>query len=125
MIEWILLIIVVEAVTEIITSSDLTSGLRFWLTKKAETNKIAEFFNKVVSCGYCCSVWVSAAVAWIAPGSLIYPFVDYILKVFGLHRLSNIFHEFVKRWLDRIPFAIVVSHIHADDQSEQSEVLGE
>ena len=110
---WLLATIAVEAIVEIVIASELFSPLHFWLFKKSENNRVIGFVNKLMSCGYCFSVWVAAGVAWMLPGSPSgIAVVDTILKIFVLHRLSNLIHELFKRWLDRIPFNVVITNIH-------------
>jgi len=99
---WLAVIIYVEAVTEIITSSGLFKKFREKIEEKNE------FLGNLVSCGYCCSVWVSITVAWTIPGAIIFPLVDFVIKVFVLHRLSNILHEGFSRWFSRHPWMIVL-----------------
>jgi len=96
---WIILIISVEAVTEIVTSSNIFLSLREWIYLKSD------FLGKLIQCGYCTSVWISAMVAWAAP-TPFHPIFGYFIALFAIHRLSNLWHEFTVRWLNRAPIAI-------------------
>ena len=104
--KWVLVIIMVEAVTEIIISSEIFLGIRNWFAKRSS------FFQKLLSCGYCFSVWVAASVAWVLPGDVTtYPYLDIIIKIFVVHRLSNVLHELFKRLFNRLPWSIVFNKV--------------
>jgi hypothetical protein len=124
MIQWILAIVFVEAVTEIIVSSTIFFRLRNWIAKKSD------FLGSLINCGYCMSVWVSATVGWVLPGEIFLHFfpgimaamaIDCVLKVFILHRVSNVFHEGLSRWFNRLPWVFVVNKIDEDEESEIEE----
>lgn len=103
MITYMLLIVLVEAITEILVDSQIFSKPR----ELIYTN--SSFFGELVTCGYCTSVWVSAAVAWMAVLSLSpYFMVNYIVTVMVLHRLSNVWHEAIKKWLNRHPITFSI-----------------
>lgn len=103
--------IIVESLTEIITSSDVAFKLykfrlRNFIMENPENRliHILSFIDQLTSCGYCCSVWVSMLVAAIMPAikhvcnadSIFY----FILDVFLYHRLSNLYHaiyELIRR----------------------------
>jgi hypothetical protein len=104
---WIMAIIFVEAVTEIIINGDIFLRLREFLYN------LSKFTGSLVGCGYCLSVWVSASIAWALPVGFSYTTLNYIVAVFVLHRLSNIFHELVSRWLGRIPWTL---QLHKTEQ---------
>jgi hypothetical protein len=98
-----LISVAVEAVTEIITSSELTEPLR----KKWKewtypldgpppdnfTQKAKVWFDKLISCGYCTSVWVGGFFGIWAPkygtGSWL---IDWLLITFVLHRIATWLH---------------------------------
>lgn len=99
----LLLSIVVEAVTEILTSSELTNPLRKkwkeWTyplyAPPPDTffQNFKVYFDKLISCGYCTSVWVAGFFGIWAPkfnlGNLV---VDWLAIIFVLHRFSTLFH---------------------------------
>lgn len=97
---WIIAIVFVEAVTELLLNGEI-----FEKAREVAYN-LSDFTAKLVACGYCASVWVSASIAWMLPIGSPYKILDIILATFVLHRLSNIFHEFVSRWLGRIPWTL-------------------
>lgn len=117
MIQWILAIIVVEAVVEIVVESELFFKFRNFIYKNSE------FFGKLISCGYCFSVWVSMPFAFVLPGELfqiqfdnIYGYlIDSLCKIFILHRLSNLFHSIINFMVNRYPIEFVV---HLDNINE-------
>lgn len=94
--------IFVEALTEIIVASQIMA--RFRETAFKLNTKLGE----LVTCGYCTSVWIAASVAWIIDLGF-HPVINYFLALFIIHRLSNIWHEAVVRWLNRAPFAFQIN----------------
>lgn len=116
MIQWLLAIIYVEAITEIFVESDVFTKFRLLL------KKLSNFTGELISCGYCFSVWAAMPVGWALPGDIFGIFVlDAILKTFILHRLANIFHECVSRWFGRFPFVFVISKPQESDDMIISE----
>ncbi|MDP1712573.1 MAG: DUF1360 domain-containing protein [Candidatus Nanopelagicaceae bacterium] len=106
LIAWLAATIYVEAVTEVLVSGEIFAMLR---AKLGPT-----FLGKLISCGYCLSVWVAATVFWVLPpilpvdSSLLLVF-DGVVKLFVLHRVSNLFHELCSRWFKRVPFQLVLT----------------
>lgn len=101
MILFLITAIAVEGLTELITSSDISdlvfkNRLRHSLHELQVNDvrnikrHVLSFFNKVTSCGYCCSVWVSMLAAMTYSGRL---FDLYVINVIVLHRLSNYIHS--------------------------------
>jgi hypothetical protein len=123
---YVLSAIAVEAISEIITSSDLTFGFRSWLNRLAfpdvphgvssldKSNsaitrlisliefialRISAWFYKLISCGYCTSVWVAAGIS-IALPKPVEGILGWVLCVFVVHRASNLIHviyELIKK----------------------------
>lgn len=105
----IILAIVVEAITEIVTSSTLVAPLQAtWRTwtypidrpPSGKIQAVMAFIDQLWNCGYCSSVWVSAVVALFAPSLVSNIFINWVIIVFLLHRLSNWLHvlyELVRR----------------------------
>lgn len=98
MIKFLVASLVVERLTEIITSSVLSDILiKSWLgplmyrENPRPIHFIISFLNKITSCGYCCSVWISAFIAFFHEARY---FETYFLNVFALHGFSNIIHVF-------------------------------
>ena len=102
---WLLLFLVifVEAITEIFVSSSIFTSFREFVGQRSA------FLGELVHCGYCTSVWVSASVAWtLSAVGTNYLWLDYIICVFVLHRLSNLFHELTCKWMNRLPLTIAM-----------------
>lgn len=113
---WIAAIIFVEAVTELILNGEIFEKFRELMFK------LSNFTGSLVSCGYCLSVWVSASIAWALPLGFFHPVVDFVVATFVLHRLSNIFHELVARWLGRMPWTLQlhkVETVHIEDNNAE------
>lgn len=128
---WLAAVIFVEATVEIEVNSEIFQGFR------ARTIKIpwvGWYLHGLFSCGYCLSVWVAAAAALFVPGDVVSwiasatlgkltnnetPFViaDYLFKIFIIHRLANIWHEGVYRWLARMPFILGLKPIEFDPET--------
>lgn len=105
---YLLSAVAVEAISEIITSSDITFGFRAWIkrlaypedpTKSSKFRKIIAWFDKLISCGYCTSVWIAAGISLAVPkpvdGAL-----GWVICIFVLHRISNLLHviyELIKK----------------------------
>lgn len=99
MIAFLIIAIIVEGVVELITSSEISDvlfkdKLKIYvyqhINDKNVLIKFLKFLNKITSCGYCCSVWVSMIAALLPEGSYLY---YYPANVFALHRLSNYVHS--------------------------------
>ena len=91
----------VEAITEIITTSDIMAPMRESIRKLAYTippeengtTKLFSWVDRLISCGYCTSVWVSAFTSIWDPVELTgYRFVDALLMIFLIHRVANWLH---------------------------------
>ena len=93
----VILGIAVESITELLTKSEIFKPLQKWANPKVITYLRNEplpknFFQKIVSCAYCLSVWVAAFVILVYT-LLPTPIGLSILLVFTLHRLSNWAHH--------------------------------
>lgn len=107
-IQWLMAVIVVEAIVEIIVDSELFMPWRVFISKR--TSIVGRFLGKLSTCGYCASVWVSALIAWALPGHVFSIYIaDIFIRIFLLHRLSNIVHELFHRWLNRHPFGLFIN----------------
>jgi len=113
MIALLFIIIAVEAITEIIVASDVFLELRGWFSR--QENVVLHFISRLITCGYCCSVWVAGMIAWCVPLSLTgYWYMDIIIKWYAVHRMANWFHEFMARWLNRHPWTFVLHEVGND-----------
>ena len=106
-----LLSVVVEAVTEILTSSEISDPLRMkwkeWAysldipPSDTHTQKFKVWLDKLISCGCCTSVWVAGFWGIWAPkldlGNVV---INWLIITFALHRFSTWLHvvyELVKK----------------------------
>ncbi len=103
-IKWFITIIAIEAVTEIVIAGDIFYNLRDIIHRNSNKNRILKFLSDLLACGYCFSVWVSFLAAWALPEVHSNLIISIALKTFCLHRCSNIVHEFINRWLKRMPY---------------------
>jgi hypothetical protein len=115
LLQWILAIIYVESLTEILIESELLFGFRNYLYKLSPG-----FLGKLFTCGYCMSIWIAISAAWALPGNISQvAWFDCVLRIFVLHRLSNILHELFSRWFKRLPWHVVlVKQAVLDDDSD-------
>ena len=98
----ILLVVFVEAITEVFVSSSIFEGLRDFIGQRSS------FLGELVHCGYCTSIWVSASVAWMLTMDTGYPWLDFVVVTFVLHRFSNLFHELTCKWMNRAPLSLTM-----------------
>jgi len=103
------ILIAVEAVTEIIGEADVFAWLRNGL--KRMPGIFGWYLGGLFGCRYCLSVWVSFAGAIVCPRMIpgdewYWMVADFAVKAFTLHRLSNVLHEGVNRFLTKQPFLI-------------------
>ena len=100
-----------EAITNILTKSDIFRPLRAYLF--SSNNKALRFVHSVLDCNYCTSVWVSLSsilllclyINNLLPHMLALFFMGIIL-----HRLSNVLHFIIDR--------IDSNHIGLDKENE-------
>jgi len=100
-VQLIILAIVVEAVTEIIVDSELFSPLKQgfksyiypvdYPPKNDIRQSLLVFVDKLISCGYCTSVWIAAFFSFFAP-VLMESWANWLITTFLLHRMSNSIH---------------------------------
>lgn len=80
--KWALVVISVEALTELLLHSTLLNSPRSWLSRRP-------FFKSLFECGWCLSIWVSLFVF-----GLLLLRLEIILLPICLHRMSNYVHVF-------------------------------
>jgi len=123
----LILAIVAEAITEIVTTSAIFFPLR------SKVTKLSSFFGTLITCGYCFSVWISVILAFASPINIMNCVVSYALSIFLIHRLSNIIHD-ILGWFSRHQFISILafkkgmvdeegngSSQHAEIESETTE----
>lgn len=105
--QWIAAIIAVEAVVEIIVTSDIFIAFRAWVTRVNPG-----FFGKLFSCGYCMSVWIAGVAAFCFHSDLVGdPWIDWALRWQIVHRVSNAHHELLSRYFKRLPLVVVFNFV--------------
>jgi len=97
LLDMILAVIATEAITQLLTKSEFS--IRF--IKKPlfnkRGNKFFGFIHDILDCGYCTSVWAATLpLIWFLTDN---KFLNIIIILLVLHRLSNILH-FVIDWID-------------------------
>jgi len=95
----VFVVVFIEALTEIITKSEITEPIRKFVFEKGHKNKFFNWLHRLLDCGYCTSVWIGlfAALLLFRGLHLISPYLDWIFIGLILHRLSNVFHFIVDR----------------------------
>lgn len=106
-----ILSVVVEAVTEILVASELTDPFRRrwkeWAypvdSPPPDTyfQKFKVWFDKLISCGYCTSVWVAGFFGiWCPKFDFGHWLINWLVVVFVLHRVATWVHvayELIKK----------------------------
>lgn len=105
---WSAFALLVESIVEIVVNAGPLEGFRGLVARRGRILGID--FAELITCGYCCSVWIAFAFAWMLPSFIfsdaafwdhtslksIVMFTDkYLYWAFNwivLHRLSNIMH---------------------------------
>ena len=98
MIELLFLILLVEAITEILTKSNIFYPLRKYIFIKSANSKILKFLHDLLDCGYCTSVWVGFFVAILFKDlELLFNvgWLNLLVLWLILHRGSNLVHTLI------------------------------
>ena len=98
LIQVLLVVLLTELLTELVVKSEIFRPVRNVFSK------LGTWFGKLVSCGYCFSVWAAAAVVLLTDTS--YPltgnhWLDLGLMALIVHRLANILHNIIDKWTDK------------------------
>jgi len=132
--EIIVMIVAIEAITEIIVDGDIFFKVRNFL---ARINPW--FLGELLKCGYCLSVWVAIPFG-LAIGirytnlstfypqgwyNIYYSIVLCVAWLFFIHRISNVVHELFKRLFDRYPFVLLHQKVHMGDTPEAPDIASE
>ena len=104
-------IFLVEGLVELLAKSAFFGFVKEFLENKAEVNKFWLFWYSVISCPYCLSVWVSIFVVLLiylasllgnmSFGLIGFAPADLAILVVLSHRLSNHFHDFCDKHLNK------------------------
>ena len=103
--------ILTEAITQIITKSELFKPIRKFFFKKKE-NRFCNWIHELLDCGYCLSFWVTLLVLSVynlaATEYLILldfsnfnMLLNFITSLFIVHRLSGFIHGARDKYFDK------------------------
>jgi len=94
--KFILGIILVEAITELLTKSEFFSPVRgYFFNRRAR--KFFNFLHKLFDCGYCLSVWVGVALSVLYLTG-VYGYFNWLFYGLIIHRMSNLLHFIIDRF---------------------------
>jgi hypothetical protein len=94
-------IVLVEAITEILTKSELFEPVRkFFFDRKK--NKLFNKLHDLIDCGYCTSVWIGffTALLIFSDVNFINKYIDWFIIGLILHRLANFLHS-IFDWINK------------------------
>lgn len=96
--KFVLSVIATEAITEILTKSNLFEPFREFLFNKRQS-KVCAWLHNLLDCGYCTSVWVGWFIAFVIlfDVSLIHRYIDWFFIGLILHRLANVQHFLIDK----------------------------
>ena len=99
LIMFLLATILTEAITEIVTKSEIFEPLRANIFKLGQSNKFFTWLHSLLDCGYCFSVWSGALVAilFFRDIHLLHWSIDWFFVALVLHRLANLFHNIMDK----------------------------
>lgn len=123
---WACAVIATEAVVNLIVASEIMFNVRDWVAQHSI------FFGKLINCEYCASVWVAAPFAYYLPvghyldtlcaGNLLLWCIVLVAKVAVVHRVSNVVHEWIDRWLTKHrPSLELVQYVVNDRKNENGQ----
>lgn len=94
-------IILVEAITELFTKSEILSPLRELFFNRKQY-KVFDLIHRILDCSYCSSVWTGwfIALLFFRGTDFISPYIDWFFIGLVLHRSANLLHHVIDR-LDR------------------------
>lgn len=100
----IILIIINEALTELVSKSVFFGPLRKFLSN--HKNPILLFFGTAFQCPYCTSVHMSVFLScitfiFIKPVITGIVYIDVFVYLIGVHRISNLFHDTWDRYFNK------------------------
>lgn len=100
--KFLLAVVLTEAITEIVTKSEIFSPLRAKIFGLGQNNKLFNWLHGLLDCGYCFSVWagVFTAILFFRDINIIHISVDWFFVGLVLHRLSNLFHNYMDKVYD-------------------------
>ena len=95
----IIAVVLTEAITEIVTKSEIFSPFSAFLFRRGANNKVVKWFHDLLDCGYCFSVWVGVCVGLLVLHDIkiINTYIDWLIIGLLIHRSSNILHNIIDR----------------------------
>lgn len=106
------LVVLTETLTELIVKSQIFESPRNFLKRKSP------WLKKMLSCGYCTSVWVALALSFLSGVPCVFTgklWLDWILFSLVVHRGSNYLHNFNDKHLDKY-FDLRYTSSHKEDE---------
>jgi hypothetical protein len=100
----ILLVLNIEAVTNILSKSEIFKPLRAFLFNHS-SNRVMRFLHDLLDCPYCTSVWVSLfyiTMLYLVEVYALSSVFVFVMLVIAFHRMANILHHIIDR-VDRTP----------------------
>jgi hypothetical protein len=87
-----------EATVELLVKSEFFKHPRQVLSRWS-------WFKALINCGYCTSVWVAMGFIAATPASVLrlsdWAFVNVLITLLLVQRLSNIMHNVIDKWTDK------------------------
>lgn len=92
-------IILTEAITEVVTKSEIFNPFRAKIFKLGERYKFFDWLHRLLDCGYCFSMWsgMLIAILFFREVDLLHWSIDWFFIGVVLHRTSNILHNVIDR----------------------------
>jgi hypothetical protein len=100
---FLILAILIESITQIITKSVITESVRAYIISKNPTGKV----SYLLTCGYCSSFWVTLKLVLVSylvstPPVIVNNYIiNFVILVLLCHRFSNIFHGAIDKYFDK------------------------
>ena len=122
------MVLAVEAISEIIVDSYITDGCRNKIKRIAYNpdkppddtifHNFIVFVDKLVSCGYCTSVWVSGFLSIWSPQLFENGLVNWVCFTFMIHRSSNWAHVLFQLVKKGRVFTcdIILKHVYSKEE---------
>ena len=110
-IELLLAVILTELITELVIKSIIFKPIR------ERIKKLHNCLEKLLSCGYCFSIWAAFGVVFLLQPSYNLtgtPVLDWSLVALVVHRLSNYLHNFNDKFFDKYYSLAHINSGHSD-----------
>lgn len=101
-------LILTEAISEILTNSLIFQPIRDRLLGRDKAHP--RWLGKLFSCGYCMSVWVGIAMAFMFKITGVFPHLGWFEPVLWglvLHRAANVGHAVIDGFIKGILYAVI------------------